>query len=379
MTGIASKLTALIVALSTALSGGTTDKLVEDMKSRPEIETSRIETIDPVELCGDISIGWNLGNTLDATGGSGLSTETSWGNPKATEELILAVKKAGFNALRVPTTWYKHCSGEDFTIDPEWMDRVQEVVDYGYKNGMYVILNAHHEDFNDPYDATYAEASRKLTAIWRQVAERFKDYDEHLIFEGQNEPRKRNTRFEWNGGDAEGKRVVNQLNADFVKTVRATGGNNALRVLMIPTYAASESSLNGFELPDDDRLIVDIHAYTPYNFAMNYKGGTTSFTLNNSDTSGIKSLAKKLNERFIQKGVGVVIGETGATDKNNLADRLVWAKFFPAEFAQYGIPVFMWDNNGFGTGDEKYGLIDRYTLEWKYPEYIKTLVESANS
>ncbi len=377
MTTLAGKLTALITALSTLFSGGSAQELI-DKTGAAEADRPRIETITPVELCEEISIGWNLGNSLDATGGSGLDTETSWGNPKTTEELILAVKKAGFNAVRVPTTWYKHVSGTNYTIDAEWMDRVQEVVDYAYDNGMYVILNAHHEDFNDPYESTYKQASKELCAIWKQVATRFKDYDERLIFEGQNEPRKKGTNVEWNGGDAEGRKVVNKLNADFVKTVRATGGNNKYRCLMIPTYAASAGGLNGFELPDDDRLIVSIHAYTPYNFAMNYGGGTKKFSsTDRNSVQEIDWLASTLNEKFISKGIGAIIGECGATDKDNLSDRLRWAEYFPAAFAKYGIPVFLWDNNAYGTGDEKYGLINRTTLEWKYPDYIKTLVKSA--
>lgn len=381
MTTFAAKLCALITALTTLTNGGSAKELLDELNAAPapEAQESALETMTSTEICREITIGWSLGNTLDANGGSGLSTETSWGNPKATEELILAVKDAGFNAVRIPTTWCKHITDTtNYTIDTQWLDRVQEVVDYAYDNGMYVILNAHHEDFNDPYESTYKQASKELCAIWKQVAERFRDYDERLIFEGQNEPRKKNTPYEWNGGDIEGRKVVNQLNADFVKTVRATGGNNAYRFLMVPTYGASSGGLTGFELPDDDHLIVSIHAYIPYNFAMNYGGGTKSFSSDEPNSvREIDWLAETLNEKFISKGVGVIIGETGATDKDNLADRLVWAEYFPAAFKQYGIPIFVWDNNAFGVGDEKYGLIDRNTLEWKYPKYIRTLIKSA--
>lgn len=373
---ILTKILAVVTALST-LNAASAKDLADAVKQLPEPTAPAYEEMTAAEFCKGIDVGWNLGNALDATGGSGLSTETSWGNPKTTKELILAVKDAGFNAVRVPTTWYKHVSGNNYTIDEEWLDRVQEVVDYAYDEDMYVILNAHHEDFNDPYNDTYKAASKELCAIWKQVAERFKGYDARLIFEGMNEPRKRGTNVEWNGGDAEGREVVNRLNADFVKTVRASGGNNKTRFLMVPTYAASASGLDGFELPDDERLIVSIHAYTPYNFAMQTPG-TTSFSADDDNsTHELKWLSQTLCDRFVSRGYGVIIGECGATNKDNSADRKRWAEYFPAVFGQYGIPVFLWDNNGYGTGSEKYGLIHRDTLTWEYPEYIKTFVKSA--
>lgn len=379
MTTFLTKIAAFLTALGMAASGA---GLPQDAEKLPETDTVSGtvigEDLDPIELCKEITIGWNLGNTLDATGGSGLSSETSWGNPKATEKLILAVKDAGFNTVRIPTTWYNHCDSS-WNIDKEWMDRVQEVVDYAYNNDMYVILNVHHENWNFTSYDNESKARKIEKTLWTQIAKRFIDYDEHLIFEGMNEPRKNGTAVEWNGGDAEGREVVNRFNAEFVKTVRATGGNNQYRCLMIPTYAASSGGLDGFTLPDDDKLIVSIHAYTPYNFAMNTGGGATSrFSEDDyNSTNELKWLSGELNSRFISKGVGVIIGECGATDKGNLYDRIRWAKYFPRVFGQYGIPVVLWDNGAFGTGNEKYGLIDRNTLKWAYPTYIKALVKAA--
>ena len=142
------------------------------------------------EITEDMQIGWNYGNSLDATGGSGLDTETSWGNPKATQEMMDAVKAKGFNTVRLPTTWYPHLDADN-NIDPAWMARVHEIVDYAYNNDMYVILNVHHEEWINRADlgTAYNEISTKLKAVWKQIAEEFKDYDQHLIFEGMNEPR----------------------------------------------------------------------------------------------------------------------------------------------------------------------------------------------
>ena len=184
---------------------------------------------------------------------------------------------------------------------------------------------------------------------------------------------------EWNGGNSEGRQAVNQLNESFVKAVRATGGNNRYRALMIPTYAASASGLDGFTVPEDKSLIVSIHAYSPYDFAMNEKG-TTKFDPNSSgSTNELKWLAETLYDRFISKGVGAIIGECGTVNKNNLSDRLNWAGYFPKVFGEKGIPVFVWDNNAFGYGNETFGLLHRNTLTWEYSKYVKKLISTAKS
>ena len=376
---ILSKIIALVTAATmlTGVNPGEAGSRLDEYMAAQETTNSGALTspVDPVELCGRITVGWNLGNSLDATG-SGMSSETSWGNPKTTRELILKVKEAGFDAVRIPTTWYNHLDS-DFNISEEWLARVQEVVDYAYDEGMYVILNVHHENWNDPYESTLPDVKKKIKKLWTQIANRFESYGERLIFEGMNEPRWKNTEFEWNGGNAEGRRVVNAYNEYFVETVRATGGNNRYRALMIPTYAASASGLDGFTVPQDKSLIVSLHAYSPYNFAMN-PSGTTKFDPNNtSDTQELTWLAGTLYDRFISKGTGVIIGECGTANKNNYSDRVNWAGYFPKLFRSKGIPVFLWDNNAYGSGNETFGQLHRDTLAWEYPEYIKAFVKAA--
>lgn len=377
--GILSKILALVTAATmlTGVNPGEAGSRLDEYMAAQETANSGALTspVDPVELCGRITVGWNLGNSLDATG-SGMSSETSWGNPKTTKELILKVKEAGFDAVRIPTTWYNHLDS-DFNISEEWLARVQEVVDYAYDEGMYVILNVHHENWNDPYESTLPDVKKKIKKLWTQIANRFESYGERLIFEGMNEPRWKNTNYEWNGGNAEGRRVVNAYNECFVETVRATGGNNRYRALMIPTYAASASGLDGFTVPQDKSLIVSVHAYSPYNFAMN-PSGTTKFDPNNtSDTQELTWLAGTLYDRFISKGTGVIIGECGTANKNNYSDRVNWAGYFPKLFRSKGIPVFLWDNNAYGSGNETFGQLHRDTLVWEYPEYIKAFVKAA--
>ncbi len=376
---ILSKIIALVTAATmlTGVNPGEAGSKLDEYMAAQETTNSGALTspVDPVELCGRITVGWNLGNSLDATG-SGMSSETSWGNPKTTRELILKVKEAGFDAVRIPTTWYNHLDS-DFNISEEWIARVQEVVDYAYDEGMYVILNVHHENWNDPYESTLPDVKKKIKKLWTQIANRFESYGERLIFEGMNEPRWKNTEFEWNGGNAEGRRVVNAYNECFVETVRATGGNNRYRALMIPTYAASANGLDGFTVPQDKSVIVSVHAYSPYNFAMN-PSGTTKFDPNNtSDTQELTLLAGTLYDRFISKGTGVIIGECGTANKNNYSDRVNWAGYFPKLFRSKGIPVFLWDNNAYGSGNETFGQLHRDTLVWEYPEYIKAFVKAA--
>lgn len=381
ITKIAAAFTAL--TLITSVPSMTRDQYKDALEviSASQTEQTENETltapVDVIKLCKDITIGWNLGNSLDATGW-GAGSETSWGNPVTTKALILKVKEAGFDAVRIPTTWYNHVDS-DFNIDEIWLDRVQEVVDYAYDEGMYVILNSHHENWNEPYESNLKAASNKMKKLWTQIANRFEKYGERLIFEGMNEPRWTNTQYEWNGGNAEGWRIVNELNKVFVKAVRATGGNNRYRALMVPTYAASASALDGFTVPTDDSIIVSIHAYSPYNFAMN-ANGTTTFDADNTDwnnTGELVWLANKLYDDFISKGVGVIIGECGTVNKNNLSARLNWAGYFPKVFGEKGIPIFLWDNNAYGSGAETFGMLHRNTLTWEYPDYIKKLVNTA--
>lgn len=339
-------------------------------------DVMEIRDITSVELVSEMKLGWSLGNTLDATGGSGLSTETSWGNPVTTKEMIDVIANEGFNVLRLPVTWEGHFDEETYEINEEWLNRVQEVVDYGIDNEMFVILNVHHESWNYPYEDNYEKASSILVALWEQIAFRFQGYDEHLIFEGMNEPRKVGTAMEWNGGDTEGWDVVNKLNADFVNTIRSAEGNNPKRHLMIPTYAASSTSgaMNALEIPDDDKIIVSLHAYTPYQFALS-DSDKDSFSVDNAnDTREIDQLMKLIDDVFVSNGQAVIIGEFGARQKGqNTADRAAWAEYYTQKAAEIGVPCVLWDNNVVWSSGENFGMLDRAELKFYYPEIVDAL------
>jgi endoglucanase len=379
----------LMVGCSKSSKEGNTEKdAVTDAPSQQEVatttpeeteetmnETITIQQIAPMDFVKELKIGWNLGNTLDATGGMGIASENAWGNPTTTKEMILAVKDAGFNVIRIPVTWDGHTvESGDFMIHDKWLERVKEVVDYAYEEDMYVIINMHHEDWLFPsYDNQEAAATR-LKAVWTQIANYFKDYDEHLIFEGLNEPRMTGTPNEWNGGNQEGWDVVNFFGKTFVETVRATGGNNQYRQLMVPGYAASSSlnALQAIQLPEDDNIILSVHAYLPYLMALD-GGDTKSFDPTNAnDTKDIDNLVKNVNDLFISKGIPAIIGEFGSVNKDNLADRVALAEYYVKAAHQYNIPCIWWDNNAFSSG-ETLGLYDRRANKWIYPEIVEAL------
>lgn len=355
------------------------DELNNEFNTEGGGYSSSIRDIPSVELVKEFSIGWNLGNTLDSTGGGALpSTEMSWGNPYTKKKVFDKVKEAGFNIVRIPVSWGNHLGpAPDYRIHDVWLDRVNEVVDYAIDNGLYVILNMHHEEWHFPSYDNFEEANAILTSVWAQIAERFKDYDEHLIFEGMNEPRMKGTPYEWNGGNAEARDVINKLNQSFVDTIRGAGGNNPYRHLMVPTYAASSDirTWEDFVIPEDDKVIVSIHAYTPYDFALN-KEGTSEWSRDNpKDTADIDYLFDNLYDWFISRGYPVIIGEFGAMDKDNLQDRAEWAKYYVQKASEKGIPCIWWDNGAFTGDGELFGLLDRREYTWKHPEIIEALME----
>ena len=350
-----------------------------------------LKNADTEAILEDMGLGWNLGNSLDATGGSGLDTETSWSNPKTTQALIDKAKSLGFNTVRVPVSWGKHVSGDNYTIDSAWLARVKEVVDYCYKNDMYVILNIHHDTKSSasasgagyyPRSSAYSSSEKFVTSVWSQAAEYFKDYDYHLIFETLNEPRLIGTGYEWwfNKWNIPSEvkdaiDCINKLNQKAVDTIRATGSNNKGRLIMCPGYDASidGATVSGFKLPTDisgnkNRIAVSIHAYSPYNFAMNVdtSNGATS-TYSSSIKDELKNLFSTLKSNFRDKGIPVVIGEFGSTDKNNTAERVKWATDYTALAKKNNIPCLLWDNNAFAVyngssivlNSEYHGYINR--------------------
>ena len=260
----------------------------------------------------NMGIGWNLGNTLDANDATKTwktteEHETCWGQPVTTPELLKMMKEAGFGAIRVPVTWYQEMDANG-KVNDAWMKRVKEVVDYVIDNGMYCLLNVHHDTGADggtfkswikASSANYTANKDKYEGLWKQIAETFKDYDQHLLFEAYNEMLdEKNT---WNEpvDKTDGYKAINDYAKSFVTVVRATGGNNAQRNLVVNTYSASNSSaaMKALELPEETgHIVFQIHNYP------NWKDESTTRQL-------IDNLISDIKTNLISKGAPVIIGE----------------------------------------------------------------------
>ncbi len=352
-----------------------------------------IPDTDAMRFTKAMKVGWNLGNCFDAHS-MGLSNEmdyeTAWCKAKVTKELILELKNAGFNTIRVPVSWHDHVD-KDNNISEKWLDRVEEVVKWIYEEDMYVIVNIHHDNDNAFYPSydKFDKSDKYIKDIWTQLADRFADYDEHLIFETMNEPRQTGTDHEWWINDKsadyakESFDCINKFNQTAVNAIRNGKGHNNERYVMIPGYcAAPEFELyKDFRLPQDpgaaDHLIISAHAYTPYDFALN-RTGTNDFDIEtHRGTSDIDSFTKNLYIGFIIKGIPVVISEWGSLDKNNLDSRLEFSAYYVTKAGHYGMPTILWDNNAYRTDGENFGIIDRASLNWIFPEIRDQIVYSA--
>jgi len=359
---------------------------------------------DAAELVSFIRIGWNLGNTLDAAendrgfpwlgGGVYANTsvtqmETAWGNPVTSRATITALKNAGFNAIRIPVTWFKTLDANN-NIRPDWMARVKVIVDYVIDSGMIAILNTHHDEV--VFKFTNAQVDQSLVIfqkVWEQIAETFKDYDERLVFEGLNEPRTKGAPHEWSGGNAEELNNLNRYYQVFVDTVRNSGGKNNSRILMVNTYAASpvQRAVDGLVIPNDsvpNRIIVSVHFYEPYHFALNSNpvgtnNSVRTWDINNSqDTSPITERINRVYNRFVSNGIPVVIGEFGAMNKNNEETRAQWAEFYVRTAMDKGIPCVWWDNGAFSGNGELFGLINRSSNRFTYPQVLAGLMRGVS-
>lgn len=361
------------------------EKEKEEEKDKPVVPEGRLQPgkdssgWENAALCvKNMGVGWNLGNTLESNSGDknnmwieGWTSrttkdyETAWGQPVATRELIKMLKDAGFTAIRVPVTWYPHIgklevnivdgkpiwsSWSGNTVDSNWMKRVNEVVNYVLDEGMYCILNVHH----DTGEATTAwlradvssyEANKdKYIELWKQIATTFKSYGEKLVFESFNEML--DSQGTWNEPKSSTSyTAINNYNADFVATVRSTGGNNAHRNLILNTYAASsaEKALIGFALPDDTiegHLCVEFHSYAPYQFAM--VDNTTQTTFDSNCEKEIENIFKIVGKHLVDKGTPVVLGEYGATASRTESEMCKQAACYLKNASKYDIPCFYW-------------------------------------
>lgn len=367
-------------------------------------DTTSFEDLNQSQIVEAMGPGWNLGNQLESVTDN-VPEETNWGNPVITEKLIQSVKAAGFKSIRIPVSYFaKIDDDKDYTIDSKWLDRVQEVVDYCIKNDLYAVINIHGDGYNT-IDGSWllcngknqTEIKKKYKKVWKQIAERFKNYDEHLLFESMNE--------EFDGSYSEPNKEyyqnINDYNQIFVDTVRKTGDNNTKRWLIIPgwntniDYTAGDY---GFKLPTDQyrdksidkeeqRIMISVHYYSPWDFCggencvitqWGNEADDPSKTSTTCDETYMKNQLNLMKTTFADKGYPVFIGEYGSIDKTSYdSENEYYRAYFARKLCQLSrkngcIPMY-WDN-GY-NGVHGFGLFDRTTCEITQPVIIDAIME----
>jgi len=360
---------------------------------------------DAFNLLRSIGVGWNLGNALDSLDAQRRGVtgdlpdnmtaeeyyETLWGNPVTTFEMIESIAQMGFGAVRVPVTWTDHMD-EDFNINESWLTRVEQVVNYVQDNGMYAIINVHHDSGSGTWPWLRADLDNidqmkaHFQTVWHQIAEYFNEFCDMLIFESFNEIL--DTESNWSGSDRSANEAVNILNQVFVETVRNTGGNNADRFLIVKTYGARNygNPINDFVLPEDsalNRLIVGVHFYGTHGFIRQQEDipWTVSYSEWDYHRNGghTVEVMTRLRENFVDRSIPVVVTEFGATNKNNSTDRINYAIHYIETAMRYGIAAFWWDDGGRAETSEEvrnYALFDRFNNTWFFPEIAEAIVRS---
>jgi aryl-phospho-beta-D-glucosidase BglC (GH1 family) len=327
-----------------------------------------------MEMVAVMKIGWNLGNTLEGHNNM-TPNETGWQPARTTQALMKGVAAQGFGSVRIPVTWGNMIGdAPNYTIDSAWLNRVAEVVGYVGAAGMTAIINIHHDGANSDYWLSVKTADltgpsktamdAKFKAVWRQIAVQFKDTGKYLLFEAFNELHDGS----WSDGTPAQRSRVNELNQIFVDTVRAVGGENSSRFLVIPGWVTRPSvTVSSLVLPTDkvkDKLIVTIHFYDPYDFAGSAKQnvwGNKALPGNWANESNVRNTFNSVKNKFINNGIPVIIGEYGAV--NQSGDAFAYRKYYMEYVTKYahdcGFVPFYWDNAGFGSGNEKFGLLNR--------------------
>jgi endoglucanase len=357
-------------------------------------DTTGMSDLSPVDLSKKMVPGWNVGNSLEAIGG-----ETAWGNPLITQQLIDAVKESGFNAIRIPVAWSKFSDTSTYTIKTDFMNRVQEVVDYVMHDSMYAIINIHWDGgWMQPTYAMQDYVNNRLAVMWDQIAVHFRDYDHHLLFAGTNEVMVNGN---YGAPSKEFAAVQNSFNQTFVNAVRSTGGRNAYRYLVVQGFNTNiDYTVKNFIVPEDmtsNRLMVEVHYYDPYDFTINsgndniIQWGKYADDPSRTETWANESYADnqflKMQTNFVNKGYAVVLGEYGAMARLNLgseelnADHAGYRKYYigyiTASMISHGLVPFYWDN-GY-TGNTGSGIFDRSTGDQAYPDIIDAIMTAVDT
>lgn len=355
-------------------------------------DNTLMRDLSSLELTRQMSPGWNLGNSLEAIGG-----ETAWGNAPVSKRLIDSVRAAGFKSVRIPVAWSNQMNASTFEIEKGLLLRVGQVINYVLDNGMYAVINIHWDGgWMQPTYEDEDYVNNRLEVLWHQIAKYFRNYDDHLLFAGTNE-----VLVEGNYGTPteEYYTVQNGFNQTFVNTVRATGGRNHYRHLVVQGFNTNiDYTVRFFEIPDDaveDRLMVEVHYYDPYNFTLNANSRITQWGKNATDPSRTETWAdeswadeqfNRMKTNFIQKGYGVILGEYAASARTDLGSpelnadhakyRLYWTEYITGSIHRHGLVPMYWDSGH--TGNNASGLFDRTTGAQAYPDIIEAIVDAVN-
>lgn len=317
------------------------------------------------EVVKSLGLGWNLGNQLESVN-NGVSSETAWGNQPTTQTMFDQLAAVGFTSVRIPVTWSGHFGeAPGYLIEEAWLNRVAEVVEYAECAGLKAIVNIHHDGWLDIKEAAEDESKNllikeQLKAIWTQIAERFKDTGSFLMFESMNEIH--DGGWGWGGNRTDGGHqyaILNSWNQVFVDAVRAVGGENLNRYLGVPGYVTNINlTLQSFVLPEDvvpNRLMLAVHCYDPMDYTLNGKYSEWGHTADpgkkapDGDEESIVSQFKQLQEKYVDNGIPVYIGEMGCDhrkDSREEAFRRYYLEYFCKAAQTYGIAPFYWDDGG---------------------------------
>lgn len=331
--------------------------------------------------------GINLGNCLDCFDDkvTGLALEAAWKNPYTTREMIDTYAEAGFDLLRVPVTWGSHMGpAPGWKIDPAWMARVKEIVDWGLEAGMTVILNVHHDfDWMRNELSLLVDWLPRYRSLWQQIAKAFEEYGDELILQGSNEPNfMGGENCAWGSGTPNVRAAINVMNHTFVRTVREMGGKNAKRWLAIPNLAARPlpECMKDMIMPEDDKLIYTIHCYCPEHFVFRREGQKDTAVCDENVLEDMRAMFEDIKRWAVPHGLPILFTEWGAVAKRlpkgelNNEERIRFAEAFLKYAAELDAPCVWWDNNYLERGDEYFALFDRERLTCHCPELVRTLI-----
>lgn len=358
------------------------------------------------QFAAKFGIGWNLGNQFDAQN-NGVSGETLWGNDKATQATFDKVKAAGFTTVRIPVTWMGHIGeAPEYKIDDAWLDRVAEVVGYAENAGLNVIVNMHHDGADSRWwldiktaaidSEVHEQIKAQVRAMWGQIAAKFSDKGDFLVFEAFNEIH--DGSWGWGANRTDGGRqynCLNEWNQTFVDAVRGAGGKNADRILGIPAYCTNtDIAIESLVMPKDSqegRLMVSVHCYDPYDYTLAAKCSEWGHTADASkkvsgdNESDLKAVFEKLHVNFVSKDIPVYMGEFGCVNRATVREQAFqqyYLKYFAKLAKTYGVPAMIWDNGAAGAGEERHAFLDHGTGEYCSPEAkaaIEALITSYES